>query len=80
MTIIPRIPPLVNVFCEKRTAPPPCGGGAEGLFPAPLIKGGVAGIEVFAVEVILGDAEGIEETVRVKYFDIYISNAESIKL
>ena len=48
--------------------------------PASFIKSGVAGVEVFGVQVILGDAESVEETVRVKYFDIYISNAESIKL
>ena len=50
------------------------------LFPAALVEGGVDGVEIFGVEIVLGDAEGIEETVRVKYFDIYISNAESIKL
>ena len=45
-----------------------------------FIKRGVEGVEVFAVEFILNDSHSVEETVRVKYFDIYISNAESIKL
>ena len=45
-----------------------------------FIKRGVECVEVFAVEVILYDSHSVEETVRVKYFDIYISNAESIKL
>ena len=42
------------------------------LFPAALVEGGVDGVEVLGVQIVLGDAEGIEETVRVKYFDIYI--------
>ena len=49
--------------CKKRA------GGAffclGSLLTALGVKGGVAGVEVFAVEVVLGDAEGIEETVRV---------------
>ena len=50
------------------------------LFFHSLVKTGIEGIEILAVQMILRNAEGIEETVRVKYFDIYISNAESIRL
>ena len=44
------------------------------------VKGGIDGVKILAVKTVLYNAQGIEETVRVKYFDIYISNAESIKL
>ena len=47
---------------------------------ATLVKRRVASIEILRVQLLLCPTEGVEETVRVKYFDIYISNAESIKL
>ena len=35
--------------------------------PAPLIERGIADVEVLGVQVILGDAEGIGETINMKH-------------
>ena len=40
--------------------------GLSGFASAALIEGGVAGVEVLGIEVILGDAEGIGDTVNMK--------------
>ena len=35
---------------------------------AALVKGRVAGVEVLGIEVVLGDAKGVGETINMKYF------------
>ena len=42
--------------------------GLSGFASAALIEGGVAGVEVLGIEVILGDAEGVGETVNMEHF------------
>ena len=49
------------------------------LSSAAPIERGVAGVEVFGVEVILRDAEGVVETVKVKCFSLrYNPNDSSL--
>ena len=38
--------------------------------PAALIKAGVDRVEILAVEIVLGDAEGIAEAGNMKYYNI----------
>ena len=39
-------------------------------FTADLVKGWVAGIEILAVQLLLRDAEGVGNTVNMKYYNI----------
>ena len=49
-------PPRILFYRKTPTAKNAVGVDS---FSAPLVKGGVAGVEVLGIEVVLGDAEGV---------------------